>query len=844
VSKFQATLLLMLLAAIIFFIACVVRLVLQVMRGEQPQQQPQQPTSSQQRKQVAPSSLSAAAIAGRKTVVAVLPEEGAGKRRPWPAATNEESSEDGASSSRSESGGDREDEDEGSREAAPAVASPSSSSSALDASPSSRRPRGGFVSTLLSARRSGSGAWLDFKERLQHSFLILMIIFYLRLTLLELKAFQCATLPNPPQSTNINEPQTSGWYLLEDGSTHCLQSEHLWVLSFVILLLAVYNVGLPLFCFVLLMRAFADESTSGVVGYLYRRFAFLRKPNARVPGSDSGSAEGDVVDKPVVSKNKLFAKNANDEAATAEVQRSRAARYGILFREFQTKHFAAGLQVFFIHVWFAWVSTFIAGSGSPSSSSSGALKLFLLGLVAVAQASYTAVSLPYITFHDNVLKLLIFLAQLAHTAIMIGAQQGGTTSPYFIFMVTAFSLVLVMLLVRQDLKLPCGREGSGQNKRAAEAAEKLARKRAQLDSVEMQAQKLSGPAAYELREASALRAAEGRSRSSSSAGRNAVVPFTLKQTNSNAAPVAAAAPASPLRRPSSASSSNRVVLHAARLEGDMALTDLCEAADSVSQPLPLVVPERKSSNVRLHTAAAAAVAAVTFNGGALNNTAEPKMFSGFLARSPTLASQSLPPISPPRPLRSPSEQDVTDLSAAPPVSLGAPVRLAPITAVARADPAAAAVPSSSGRLFVAASIVAAVSAATASGAPSVGSPVFAGQSKRMLRQAQVLKRLTKLQDEHGLASNSSNSPKSGSLIAVNEPRGSLSSPVRSGTFSLGTAASVSSGSQDLSGNTGVMPASAGTVTASLPVSRAARSSKLVAAAAVAAATSAKLSPHE
>jgi len=178
------------------------------------------------------------------------------------------------------------------------------------------------------------------------------------------------------------------------------------------------------------------------------------------------------------------------------------------------------------------------------------------------------------------------------------------------------------------------------------------------------------------------------------------------------------------------------------------------------------------------------------------------------------------------------------------MSLGAPVRLAPITAVARADPtAAAAVPSSSGRLSVAASIVAAVSAVTASGAPSVGSPVLAGQSKRMLRQAQVLKRLTKLQDEHGLASNSNSSPKSGSIIAANEPRGSLSSPGRSGTFSLGAAASASSsGSQDLSG--GGMPASAGTVTASLPVSRAARSSKLVAAAAVAAATSANLSQHE
>jgi hypothetical protein len=120
---------------------------------------------------------------------------------------------------------------------------------------------------------------------------------------------------------------------------------------------------------------------------------------------------------------------------------------------------------------------------------------------------------------------------------------------------------------------------------------------------------------------------------------------------------------------------------------------------------------------------------------------------------------------------------------------------------------------------------------------------MAGQSKRMLRQAQVLKRLTKLQDEHGLASNSSNSPKSGSIIAANEPRGSLSSPGRSGTFSLGAAASASSGSQDLSGSGG-MPASAGTVTASLPASRAARSSKLVAAAAVAAATSAKLSQHE
>jgi hypothetical protein len=59
-------------------------------------------------------------------------------------------------------------------------------------------------------------AWVHFKERLEHTMIVLLSIFYLRVTLLSLLAFSCTRGPDPVTSRDSAEVLSYSLYLTED----------------------------------------------------------------------------------------------------------------------------------------------------------------------------------------------------------------------------------------------------------------------------------------------------------------------------------------------------------------------------------------------------------------------------------------------------------------------------------------------------------------------------------------------------------------------------------------------------------------------------------------------------
>jgi hypothetical protein len=106
---------------------------------------------------------------------------------------------------------------------------------------------------------------------------------------------------------------------------------------FVFLLILCYTVGFPLYCFILLTRAFATRQTSGLVGWLTRKIKFLRgKKKSRRKSSIytkkhaiqvAHNTKGQV--NPTKEVNNSLPAHA--EPTKEELDSQRKARYGYLF---------------------------------------------------------------------------------------------------------------------------------------------------------------------------------------------------------------------------------------------------------------------------------------------------------------------------------------------------------------------------------------------------------------------------------------------------------------------------------------------------------------------------------
>lgn len=130
----------------------------------------------------------------------------------------------------------------------------------VEASTRSKGSAGGVVQKPSSPAVNGgapprrfarTAPFLDFRQRWTHATLILGSIFYLRLTILEFKAFKCSMAPDPVASHDSDAIVTESLYLTEDLQTRCFEGEHIITIACVLAMMLVYTVGFPIFCFTL-----------------------------------------------------------------------------------------------------------------------------------------------------------------------------------------------------------------------------------------------------------------------------------------------------------------------------------------------------------------------------------------------------------------------------------------------------------------------------------------------------------------------------------------------------------------------------------------------------------------
>lgn len=303
-------------------------------------------------------------------------------------------------------------------------------------------------------------------------------IFFLRLNILNFKAFMCAMAPDPLVSLASDAPATQSLFLIEDMQTRCYESTHLVTVVFVILLLLCYTIGFPLFCFVVLMRSFANARTSGVLGWLRARFTILqgkkkisRKKGLRLSadaaGQTTATGGGGVVsgiDSSPIKPSALVAFSAESATAAAsavsssaelaeptpeQIHNDRVNRFGYLFSGYRYSHFASCLLVFVVQLNVAAITVLIPDSRPLQ-------KLFAFGLLWAVHTLIIAVQLPFEAWTVNARKIFISLATLAHSTVLLAVQSDGSKSTFLFVLLALFSALVVLLLVRRRIPRWCG----------------------------------------------------------------------------------------------------------------------------------------------------------------------------------------------------------------------------------------------------------------------------------------------------------------------------------------------------------------------------------------------------
>ena len=279
---------------------------------------------------------------------------------------------------------------------------------------------------------------LQFLWRLEHALLILGAVMYLRLTTLQLQGFHCQMAPDPVTSQASDAVVTESLYLTIDFSTRCYEGQHLGAIIGVVFLLVFYTIGFPLLCFVLLVRAFANDQTSGIIGVLYRSWRCLNHRSV-----DDAAA--------IAYKPSQWHKLAGDGKAadgSVDVQavlQKRSARYGFLFLNFKADHFAFSLQGFLVNLYVAIVSVF--------AESNALAQVFLFALAGVVQSMLIAVMLPYQNMSHNLRRALIRIVTVVHAVVLLGVQSNGTQSAFFAVAVALLAVAVVAVTYRHRFEL-------------------------------------------------------------------------------------------------------------------------------------------------------------------------------------------------------------------------------------------------------------------------------------------------------------------------------------------------------------------------------------------------------
>jgi len=323
----------------------------------------------------------------------------------------------------------------------------------------------------------------DLSRRVTHATLILLSIFYLKLTSLQLKLFDCVMAPDP-QTALAPIPGDESLYLQADLQTKCYTGAHLLTVIFALLLFVFYTFGFPFVCFILLMRAFADRSFPGIIGRFYSDYKLFRPKQSRkeerqqatrdmrageqrrqqrtiggnesryiandgadTPDGETATPTGDTTMKVMKDPVKSDAFAAEKDAAVENnksvesvlallyIEHKRLSIYGFFYYEIRYDTFPFRLIYFPLNFFFA-VFTIYIHSTMP--------QLFLLALVFAVESLAACWLVPHTSWKENAKAISLPIATMTQSIVMIAAQTGGSRSPYFI---TALIIAILLIFI-------------------------------------------------------------------------------------------------------------------------------------------------------------------------------------------------------------------------------------------------------------------------------------------------------------------------------------------------------------------------------------------------------------
>jgi hypothetical protein len=275
-----------------------------------------------------------------------------------------------------------------------------------------RAPRSPKLSSELKA-----AAHLEFRHRAKQSVLVVLLLFYLRMTVLLLSTYLCTSIPDP--LTDPNADPTYSSVLTADGQTMCYVGDHLPLVVGASVLLLFYIALLPLFLKAVLQRAAVQRTVD------------LSNEPAHV--------------QPIEGRVAVQLRGAQISLAALKIAalRRREDMLGVLYLHLRAANrLYVGLLVCACAVLASVFHVFVAAN---------ALRLCLFGVLCSLAIVAVALRLPYRTLADNVRFLVELMCILLLTVTLLALQDEGTDDVWFFLLVPLVAIVAFVLLFREQM---------------------------------------------------------------------------------------------------------------------------------------------------------------------------------------------------------------------------------------------------------------------------------------------------------------------------------------------------------------------------------------------------------
>ena len=286
---------------------------------------------------------------------------------------------------------------------------------------------------------------VDFRHRVIHSLLILLAIYYLKITTLCIRGVECSMQPDPVSLVSGEPATTSSLYLNIDSGTRCYTDAHAATVAFIFLCFVFYSCGFPVFCFVIIMRAFITPQSGGVLGWLSSRSAFLRshRPETSALHARILNRQLSATERPPQAKLGVWDVDTSAEEAAVAAKKAviekTLMQYAVLSRARQDMmgYLFLGLKdscpTWRVLTTFPAQMTFAIANNVTSST---IVQLFILGLVSVCSMMSVISAAPFQQGFKNVQMGVAFSATLAHCCLMMLSSDTtiAAQSPYFLIL--------------------------------------------------------------------------------------------------------------------------------------------------------------------------------------------------------------------------------------------------------------------------------------------------------------------------------------------------------------------------------------------------------------------------